>query len=256
METENFSLPKKKKLERKNFEKVLIAGIRGQLNGQGQKKIDKSDNIIELASMKNTKNTLLFHVQKQQHLFLNISNQNEDGTTILCKFLLQNIHTFDEMKLTGNCLKWSRPFLIFSDEFQDEENHPQLILLRNLFEKIFGTPRNHLKSQPFHDHCISFTFVNNYVYFRMYQIVSTESGVVNEIGPRFSMRLRKILSDSLPIFVDDSFHYPIVKRKELRDKHKFNYQIKKINRKIRDRDENFLKKYSVDSDITHNILKK
>lgn len=35
------------------------------------------------------------------------------------KFSVQNIHTMDELKLSGNCLKYSRPFLSFDGAFED-----------------------------------------------------------------------------------------------------------------------------------------
>ena len=35
------------------------------------------------------------------------------------KFAVENIHTHDELKLTGNCLKYSRPFVSFDGSFDD-----------------------------------------------------------------------------------------------------------------------------------------
>ena len=35
------------------------------------------------------------------------------------KFMVENIHTYDELKLTGNCLKYSRPLISFDGHFDD-----------------------------------------------------------------------------------------------------------------------------------------
>ena len=49
------------------------------------------------------------------------------------KFHLQNLHTMDELKMTGNCLKGSRGILSFGKEFDDE---PWLQLLKELFTQV------------------------------------------------------------------------------------------------------------------------
>ncbi|KIY92755.1 hypothetical protein MNEG_15208 [Monoraphidium neglectum] len=111
----------------------------------------------------------------------------------------------DELKLTGNHLKGSRPVLSFDGAF-DQEPHLQLLkelftqLLKELFtevnagwltrphevswrgmarrgvacatcRRIFSTPRRHHKSKPFFDHVISFTHADGRVWFRNYQVV-------------------------------------------------------------------------------------
>lgn len=45
------------------------------------------------------------------------------------KFQVSNIHTSDELKLTGNCLKWSRPLLSFDGGFETE---PHLKLIKEM----------------------------------------------------------------------------------------------------------------------------
>ncbi|KAG8172581.1 hypothetical protein JTE90_010696, partial [Oedothorax gibbosus] len=46
------------------------------------------------------------------------------------KVLIENVHTMEELKLTGNCLKASRPILSFDNSFDKE---PHLMLLKELF---------------------------------------------------------------------------------------------------------------------------
>ena len=71
------------------------------------------------------------------------------------KFHLTNIHTMDELKLTGNCMKHSRPILSFDTNFN---TLPQLQLLKTMFIDIFGIPRGHPKSKPFVDRVMAFYY--------------------------------------------------------------------------------------------------
>ena len=75
------------------------------------------------------------------------------------KFLVQNIHTMDELKLTGNSMIGSRPLLNFDPEFDTAGSHWPI--LRNLLVDAFNTPMNHPKSKPFIDRIMSFYIVNN-----------------------------------------------------------------------------------------------
>jgi ribosome biogenesis protein BRX1 len=59
-----------------------------------------------------------------------------------------NIHTMDELKLTGNCMHGSRPMLSFDSQF---DQGAQWKLIKALFTDVFGTPRGHPKSKPFVD---------------------------------------------------------------------------------------------------------
>lgn len=49
------------------------------------------------------------------------------------KFLLHNLHTMHELKLTGNCLKGSRPILSFDPKFEQE---PHLQLVKELLMHV------------------------------------------------------------------------------------------------------------------------
>ena len=95
-------------------------------------------------------------------------------------FFLFNIsvYTMLELKLTGNCLKASRPLLSFDENFSKE---PHYQLLKELFVQIFSTPNHHPKSQPFIDHVFTFSILDNKIWFRNYQILS-EDGALAEIG--------------------------------------------------------------------------
>lgn len=76
------------------------------------------------------------------------------------KFHVSNIHTMDELKLTGNCMKGSRPILNFDESFT---RYGHLKLMKELFVDIFGTPRGHPKSKPFVDRIMCFYYVDKKV---------------------------------------------------------------------------------------------
>lgn len=131
----------------------------------------------EIAELRNCNKVLFFDMKKKRDLYLWMASV-PDGPTV--KFLVENLHTMEELKLTGNCLRGSRPLLSFDTKF-DEEPHWKLI--KELCTQIFGTPKSHPKSQPFIDHVLTFTIIDNKIWLRNYQIVE-ETGSLAEIGPR------------------------------------------------------------------------
>ena len=76
------------------------------------------------------------------------------------KFHITNIHTMDELKMTGNCMKGSRPVLSFDTAF-DTLDH--LKLVKHLLVDVFGTPRGHPKSKPFVDRVMGFYYADGKV---------------------------------------------------------------------------------------------
>jgi len=159
--------------------------------------------------MKSCQTTLYFEVRKRRDLYLWLS-ATPTGPSI--KFHVVNVHTMDELRLTGNCLHSSRPILSFDASFDNETNASHLRLIRELFATSFGTPYGHPKSQPFHDHVISFSYVDNKIWFRHYQIKDNaidakaaakmlsqgEQPVeLIEIGPRFVLDIIRIFNGSM-----------------------------------------------------------
>ncbi|KAG7477087.1 hypothetical protein MATL_G00090470 [Megalops atlanticus] len=131
------------------------------------------------------------------------------------KFLVQNIHTLAELKMTGNCLKGSRPLLSFDPKFEKE---PHYALLKELFIQIFSTPQYHPKSQPFVDHVFTFTIADNRIWFRNYQIIEEDASLV-EIGPRFVLNLIKIFQGSFggpTLYENPHFQSPNMHRRMIR----------------------------------------
>lgn len=80
------------------------------------------------------------------------------------KFHITNIHTMDELKLTGNCMKGSRPILSFDSQFDSDEPQLQhLKIIKHLMIDTFGTPRGHPKSKPFVDRVMGFYYADGKV---------------------------------------------------------------------------------------------
>ena len=84
----------------------------------------------------------------------------------LAKFSVTNIHALNEIKLIGNCIKYSRPLLSFDKSFEEEEH---LKLLKEMFTQCFNSPRGHPKTRPFYDHEICFYNIDNQIFIRVYQ---------------------------------------------------------------------------------------
>ncbi|XP_076278379.1 ribosome biogenesis protein BRX1 homolog [Lasioglossum baleicum] len=157
-----------------------------------ESKMERTKNlqvVNEICEMKNCNKTILFEGRRKRDLYMWFSNIS-DGPS--AKFLVENIYTMGELKMTGNCLKGSRPLLSFDENFASK---PHYNLLKELFIQIFGVPNHHPKSQPFYDHVYTFTVLDNRIWFRNFQIL-TEDGGLAEIGPRFVLNPIKIYNGS------------------------------------------------------------
>lgn len=79
----------------------------------------------------------------------------------------------DELKMTGNCLKGSRPILSFDSAF---DSNPHWSLLKEMFTQMFGVPRSSRRVKPFIDHVITFSVLDGKIWFRNYQIIEEDPG--------------------------------------------------------------------------------
>ncbi len=118
---------------------------------------DKGDiqAVNEIADMKSCNQVIYLETRKHQDLYMYVG-KTPNGPS--AKFHVVNIHTMDELKLTGNCMLGSRPLLNFDSAF-DETPHFQL--LKTVLSDAFGTPMGHPKSKPFVDRIMSFFIVKN-----------------------------------------------------------------------------------------------
>lgn len=134
--------------------------------------------INEIAEMKHCNKAVFLEGRHKQDLFMWLS-ATPNGPS--AKFQVENVNTMGELKLTGNCLKGARPLLSFDESFTQ---HPQLMIMRELLTQVFGVPNHHPKSQPFVDRVYSFTFIDNRIWFRNYQILSQDGA----LAVRYSMK--------------------------------------------------------------------
>ena len=115
--------------------------------------------VNDIAEMRSCNSVLFLECRKHQDAYMWLGRVGEKSGPS-AKFHISNVHTMDELRLTGNCMKGSRPVLSFDESFQRE---PHLKLLKELFIDIFGTPRGHPKSKPFVDRVMAFYFADNKV---------------------------------------------------------------------------------------------
>ncbi|KHN79633.1 Ribosome biogenesis protein BRX1 -like protein [Toxocara canis] len=238
--------PQKVTSKWKNRERVLVFCSRGSSfrvrhlmndfkrlmpHSRGESKLDKQTRlpvINEIAEMANCTKCLYFENRKQKDLYLWISNI-VDGPSV--KFLVHNVHTMDELRMSGNCLKASRPIMSFDGNF---EAQPHLNLIKHLIAQTFATPDHHPRSQPFIDHVFSFSLTpDNKIWFRNFQIVD-ESLQLQEIGPRMVLELVRIFEGSFEgavLYDNPDYVGPNVLRRQMKkltaDKYSIKQDVKK-----------------------------
>lgn len=165
-------------------------------------KLDTKGNIHavnEIAEVNSCNQILYLECRKRQDLYMHLS-RTPQGPSV--KFHVVNVHTMDELKLTGNCMIGSRPLLNFDNKFN---TNPHMRLLKTLLTDAFGTPNGHPKSKPFVDRIMCFFVVKNNIWVRNYQMLEKsdleKKGDTNtsliEIGPRMVLIPIRIFSGSL-----------------------------------------------------------
>lgn len=171
----------------------LINDLRGLMpHGREHGKMgatDKfGDDVVELCSLHHCNSAMFIEAHRHDLSYLWLA-QSPMGPSV--KFQVNNIHTADELRMAGNCLKFSRPLLHFDAEF---EQLPHLRVMKSLLQMTFNVPRYHPKSKPFVDHVLSFHWLDSHIWFRHYQIVDQQSMSLMEIGPRFTLEPVAILN--------------------------------------------------------------
>ncbi|ELU18890.1 hypothetical protein CAPTEDRAFT_210368 [Capitella teleta] len=236
--------PTKKKTRWSNRERVLIFSSRGVSfrdrhlmkdfknmlpHSKADTKYDRKDQLFvinEICEMKNCSKCIFFEAKKKQDLYMWLSNA-PNGPSV--KFLMQNVHTMLELKMTGNCLKGTRPLLSFDEQF---DSQPHWKLMKELFIQTFGTPNFHPKSQPFFDHVFTFTIADNRIWFRNYQITNENAEMV-EIGPRMVLNPIKIFQGSFvgaTLYQNPEYISPNVVRKAAQEE-KIGKHLRRIETK-------------------------
>eukprot|EP00732_Lithocolla_globosa_P005110 Lithocolla_globosa_v1_NODE_5071_length_1309_cov_356.782297.p1 type:complete len:339 gc:universal NODE_5071_length_1309_cov_356.782297:130-1146(+) len=188
----------------------------------------------ELADLHDCNYCVYFETRKHSDLYMWISKPPL-GPSV--KMYIQNVHTMDELKLTGNCLMGSRPLLSFDKNF---DTKPYYKLLKELLTKIFSVPPKHKRSKPFVDHVLSFSIVDNRIWFRNFEIKDKTVGLnlsetnLVEIGPRFVMTPIRIFQGSFggpTLYQNDHYVSPNEVRRQQRAEDSSKYASRKHSEK-------------------------
>lgn len=227
----------------------LIANTKKEAKVERKQAIESIEN---LCFDRSCNNYMFFEQHKQSDLYLWIA-KSPSGPSL--KFQVSNVHTSDELKLTGNCLKYSRPLITFDGAF---ESQPYLRLTKEMLSQVFNTPKNHPKSKPFVDHVLSFNFHDGRIWFRCYQVLNqqeekftekddVEKLVLIEIGPRMTLQPIKIFAGSMKgdaLWQNEKFITP----SKLRSKTYVEYLRKRDDKQARKADKKQLIKEGQDPD--------
>ncbi|KAL4003893.1 Brix domain family protein [Acanthocheilonema viteae] len=246
--SKNEDISEQVKSKWRNRERVLIFCSRGAsyrmrhlmkdfLNlmphSKSDNKLDKKKSLVlinEIAEIANCTKCLYFENRKHTDLYLWISNITH-GPSV--KFLVHNVHTMDEVRMSGNCLKGSRPVLSFDSTF-DSRTHFSLI--KQLLMQTFSTPYRHPRSKPFIDHVFMFSITADAkIWFRNFQIVD-ETLELQEIGPRMVLEIIRIFDGSFEgsvLYNNPNYVSPNAVRSEIKKKQSHKYVTKKLIEKQR-----------------------
>lgn len=211
-----------------------------------ENKVESKTALNELVELKSCSSCLFFESRKETDLYLWMT-KCPTGPSV--KFLVNAVHTMEELKLAGNHLNNSRPLLTFSTSFGKDAHWK---LLKEMITQIFGTPKDHRRTKPYYDHVFSFSIVDDRIWFRNYQISCprTEAEKIDqeglkkmtlvEVGPRFCLNPIKIFGGSFggqtlyenPFYVSPNQIRSLVKKKKAG---KYTKKVKaKIRRKMQD----------------------
>ncbi|BGP55919.1 hypothetical protein JCM8202_005262 [Rhodotorula sphaerocarpa] len=126
--------------------------------------------INELCYLSSCNNALFFEARRQHNDLYLWAAKTPNGPSV--RFHVLNSHTMDEMKMTGNCLKGSRPIVVFDQQFDEE---PHLRLIKEVLSHIFAVPKTARRAKPFIDHVVNFSIADGKIWFRNYQILDAPS---------------------------------------------------------------------------------
>jgi ribosome biogenesis protein BRX1 len=91
--------------------------------------------VNELAELSSCNNALFFEARRHQDLYM-WASKTPNGPSV--RFHVLNSHTMDELKMTGNNLKGSRPIVCFDETF---DSQPHLRLIKELLMHVsFSLP--------------------------------------------------------------------------------------------------------------------
>ncbi|CAK9183037.1 unnamed protein product [Ilex paraguariensis] len=216
-----------------------------------ESKQSKGSTLNELVELKSCSSCLFFEFfMGSQHMYLFFLISVPDLWMAKCpngpsvKFLVNAVHTMEELKLTGNHLQGTRPILTFSTNFDKD---PHWKLLKEMIMQIFGTPKDQRKSKPYHDHVFVFSIVDSNIWFRNYQISCPQTGASKvdrgdldkmtlvEVGSRFCLNPIKIFGGSFggPTLYENPFYVSPNQIHALENRQKAGKYAKRVKAKTR-----------------------
>ncbi|ELP88212.1 brix domain containing protein, putative [Entamoeba invadens IP1] len=214
-------------------ERYMMADLFGLLpHAKKEAKYDDLRNLKNIASICSDRNcdTCVFIEDRNPDLTYIWMTLAPNGPSL--KFFVESSTLMTDLKLSGNCLKGSRPILSFGNEFtQTKEGQ----VMKEVMSKIFNVQQGYPKSKPFIDHVMQFSIVDDRIWIRNYQIAEQEGKdklSLVEIGPRLCLRLIKILMgcfQGATAYVNESFVSPKTIRRLER-----NEEALAAKRKVRD----------------------
>ncbi|KAH9981128.1 ribosome biogenesis protein BRX1 [Lactifluus volemus] len=237
--------------KRKNKQRVLMLSSRGITHRMRHlmndlevllphvKKDSKLDSknhlhlLPELADLHSCNNALYFEARRHEDLYL-WAAKTPNGPSV--KLHVQNVHTMDELKMTGNCLKGSRGIVSFDAAFEETEWGR---LTKELFTHIFGVPAQARRTKPFIDHILTFSILDSKIWFRNFQIIEKDPLQPNgppemslvEIGPRFVLTPIRIFEGAFggaTVFANPEFVSPALVRSAIRKEKGDKYKDRKL----------------------------
>ncbi|KAJ4460712.1 putative Ribosome biogenesis protein BRX1 [Paratrimastix pyriformis] len=165
---------------------------------------EKLTTINEICELRSCEGCIFFEVRKRTDLYMWLS-LTPNGPS--AKFQVYNVHTMEELKMTGNCMLNSRPIITFDGNF---DTAPHYTLMKELLLRLFGVPKGQPRTQPYVDHVFSFSIADEKIWFRHFQIAdapqagaaapaaggSLDGTMLVEIGPRFVLDPIRVFNGS------------------------------------------------------------
>lgn len=135
-------------------------------------------------------------------------------------FFVEEENSIYSLHMLGNCLKGSRPLILFDPSFESDSSPNSIIfkIAKELLLRVFSVPFQDKHSKPFVDHVLSFFRVQNKILIRHYQI-HWEDNQLTEIGPRLTIMPVDVLEGAFQghkIWKDATFERPNEIKKEKR----------------------------------------
>jgi ribosome biogenesis protein BRX1 len=118
----------------------------------------------------------------------------------LMQIEINDFKSLEKLSFLGNCCRWSHPLISFDIFFKKK---PHLNIFKKIITAFFSSKNNDKRVEPFLDHIISLCWLNNKIWFRVYQIIYSKKNKnknilidqLVEIGPRIILNILKIWSN-------------------------------------------------------------